>query len=268
LIGDAINNFKTVQSFGNEELIVKQLRDLVMPVVQKSKKEALKSSLAFGFSQFIIYLIFAALFYFGGLIIENSCDADGFSNCTIKPENVFIALFAIFFGASHVGTALSMGPDIAKANIAATKIFKIIEQPSEIDALSLNKDSTKKRITVADIKGKIEFRNVWFRYPTRKDDFVLKDLNLTINPNESVALVGESGCGKSTFVNMMMRFYDPNFGEIFLDDVNIKDINLHDLRKVVSLVMQEPSIFNYSILDNILYGKLSASNTEVTKVAI
>jgi len=103
------------------------LRDLVLPVAHKKKSKALLSSLAFGFSQFIVYVIFAILFYFGGIIITNSCDADGFSNCTIKPENVFIALFAIFFGASHVGTALSMGPDIAKANIAATKVFKIIE---------------------------------------------------------------------------------------------------------------------------------------------
>lgn len=68
-------------------------------------------------------------------------------------------------------------------------------------------------------------------------------------------------------MNMMMRFYDPNFGEIFLDDINIKDINLHDLRKVVSLVMQEPSIFNYSILENILYGKMNATNAEVLEVA-
>jgi ABC-type multidrug transport system fused ATPase/permease subunit len=88
-------------------------------------------------------------------------------------------------------------------------------------------------------------------------------LNLVINPGESVALVGESGCGKSTFVNLMMRFYDPDFGEIFLDGVNIKDYNLHELRKAVSLVMQEPIIFNYSILENILYGKLDAKNSEI-----
>jgi ABC-type multidrug transport system fused ATPase/permease subunit len=79
---------------------------------------------------------------------------------------------------------------------------------------------------------------------------------LTINPGESVALVGESGCGKSTFVNLMMRFYDPNSGEIFLDGVNLKDYNLHQLRNAISLVMQEPIIFNYSIVDNMLYGKL------------
>jgi ABC-type multidrug transport system fused ATPase/permease subunit len=88
-------------------------------------------------------------------------------------------------------------------------------------------------------------------------------LNLVINPGESVALVGESGCGKSTFVNLMMRFYDPDFGEILLDGVNIKDYNLHELRKAVSLVMQEPIIFNYSILENMLYGKLNARNSEI-----
>ena len=80
--------------------------------------------------------------------------------------------------------------------------------------------------------------------------------------------MGESGCGKSTFVNLLMRFYDVDFGEILLDGVNIKDYNLHDLRKAISLVMQEPIIFNYTILENILYGKLDASNQEVYDAAV
>lgn len=111
--------------------------------------------------------------------------------------------------------------------------------------------------------GKVQFKDVWFRYPTRKEDFVLRGLNITINPGESVALVGESGCGKSTFVNLLMRFYDVDSGEIFFDDVNIKEFNLHDLRMAISLVMQEPIIFNYNILENILYGKTDAKNSEV-----
>ena len=118
------------------------------------------------------------------------------------------------------------------------------------------------------IEGRIQFKDVWFRYPTRKEDFVLRGLNITINPKEQVALVGESGCGKSTFVNLLMRFYDVDFGEILLDGVNIKDYNLHDLRKAISLVMQEPIIFNYSILENVLYGKLDASNKEVYDAAV
>ena len=78
-----------------------------------------------------------------------------------------------------------------------------------------------------------------------------------------MALVGESGCGKSTFVNLMMRFYDIDHGEILLDGQDIRSLNLHDLRRAVSLVMQEPIIFNYSILENILYGNQYATNTEV-----
>jgi ABC-type multidrug transport system fused ATPase/permease subunit len=108
---------------------------------------------------------------------------------------------------------------------------------------------------------------VWFRYPTRKEDFVHRGLNLLINPGESVALVGESGCGKSTFVNLMMRFYDVDEGEILLDDINIKTINLHDLRKAISLVMQEPIIFNYTVLENILYGNLKATNEQIYNAA-
>ena len=104
---------------------------------------------------------------------------------------------------------------------------------------------------------------MWFRYPTRKEDFVHRGLNIRINPKEKVALVGESGCGKSTFVSLLMRFYDVDHGEILLDGVNIKHINLHDLRKAISLVMQEPIIFNYTIIENILYGKTEARNSEI-----
>ena len=81
-------------------------------------------------------------------------------------------------------------------------------------------------VNPSDFKGKIEFHNVWFRYPTRKNDWVLRGLNLEISPNETVALVGESGCGKSTLVSLLMRFYYVDFGSITIDGVDIKDYNL------------------------------------------
>lgn len=202
------------------------------------------------------------MFFFGGKIIKDSVDeATGIPE--IDPTDVFVAMFAIMFGASQAGGAASYGPDMGKAQVAADTIFKIIEHPTKINAVEINKDENKIRISSDACKGKIEFRNVWFRYPTRKEDFVLKNMSITINPNESVALVGESGCGKSTFVNLLMRFYDVDDGEILVDDVNIKDYNLHDLRRVISLVMQEPIIFNYSILENVLYGKSNATNSEI-----
>lgn len=123
--------------------------------------------------------------------------------------------------------------------------------------------SSKKLDT--SFKGKIEFRNVWFRYPARPGQWIFKGLNLTIQPNESVAVVGESGQGKSTFINLVMRFYDPEFGTVLIDDVDVKTIEVRSLRAKLGLVMQEPTLFNYSILENVLYGNLDASNTEIEK---
>ena len=107
---------------------------------------------------------------------------------------------------------------MGKAKSAAQKIFSVFDQDTKIS------DPQEKGIILNLEKfiGKIEFRDVWFRYPTRKNDWVLKGLNLTINPNETIALVGESGCGKTTMVSLLMRFYDPDFGEIFIDGVELK----------------------------------------------
>jgi len=116
-------------------------------------------------------------------------------------------------------------------------------------------------------KGVIEFKNVWFRYPSRKNEWVFKGLNLKINSDESVAIVGESGCGKSTLVNLILRFYDPCFGEVLIDGVNIKDYNLRELRKKMGMVMQEPTLFNYTIKENILYGKSDCLDSELRDAA-
>jgi ABC-type multidrug transport system fused ATPase/permease subunit len=124
-----------------------------------------------------------------------------------------------------------------------------------------------KELDINSYVGLIEFKNVWFRYPTRKNDWVLKGLNLTIKPNETVALVGESGCGKSTLMSLLLRFYDPDSGDILIDGVNIKEYSISSLRNLMGLVMQEPTLFNYTISENILYGKLEAKNSEIIEAA-
>lgn len=86
---------------------------------------------------------------------------------------------------------------------------------------------------------------------------------MKIRAYETVALVGESGCGKSTIVSLLLRFYDVNYGKILIDGINIKEYNLVDLRKAMGLVMQEPTLFNYTITENILYGKMDALNSEI-----
>lgn len=104
------------------------------------------------------------------------------------------------------GKLITIG-QIAKGMAAFDVLNGYLDRPSFIDAIKM--DEEKEGDSSKEVKGKIEFKDVWFRYPTRKQEFVIKGLTLTIEPGESVALVGESGCGKSTFINLMMRFYDP-----------------------------------------------------------
>lgn len=259
LLGDSIMNFRTVQSFGYEELIVKKYVEMMKPIDDMNWRVEIYKSFFQGGVNFLNFLTNALLF----LIAEAVFSAESLQKYNFTSRDIFTAIFCMLFAGQAIGQTLGYGPDIGKAQSAATKVFEFVDSPSAINALEM----TEKKLgrSVDHIEGKIEFRNVWFRYPSRKTDFVLKGLNLTIMPNESVALVGESGCGKSTFVNLMMRFYDPDSGEIYLDDVNIKEYNLHELRRAFSIVMQEPVIFNYTILDNILYGKSNATNSDVLK---
>lgn len=127
-------NFKTVQSMGYEDEFVKKYYEYQYPITEKARIKHLKAGFAFGLAQFTVYIVFAGLFYFGGLIIEGSFD-DETGTYSVNPENIFIAIFAIFFGASHAGTALSLGPDIGKAAISATNVYRIIEYPSKINAV-------------------------------------------------------------------------------------------------------------------------------------
>lgn len=118
-----------------------------------------------------------------------------------------------------------------------------------------------------NIKGKIEFKNVYFSYPTKPDQLILKDLSFTINPGQNIGLVGLSGSGKSTIINLIERFYDVNQGEILIDDKNIKEYNLYQLRKKIGLVSQEPAIFKRNVYENILYGKLDSKKEDVFRIA-
>ena len=180
----------------------------------------------------------------------------------IDGEKMYLALFAILWGLLAAAQSGQFGPDIGKAAKAALKIFQILDRPSEIDALDVA-DGAVKISDDGKFRGEIEFRDVWFRYPTRPEEWVFKGLNLMINQNDTIAVVGESGSGKSTFINLVMRFYDPEFGQVLIDGVDVKDYDVRDLRRSMGLVMQEPTLFNYTIKENVLYGKPKASNEEI-----
>lgn len=114
---------------------------------------------------------------------------------------------------------------------AGQKIFKILDTKSLINPYK----SGEKMCDVSFV-GLIEFNEVWFRYPTRKYEWILRGLNLKILPKQSIAIVGESGCGKSTLASLILRFYDPDFGQILIDGVDIKNYNIQSLRLKMGFV--------------------------------
>lgn len=257
LAGDAITNYRTVSSFGYDDLLLKEYDRLIEIPLKTNLRKAHCIGFWFGFSQFVQYGVFALLYWAGAMFSYHDPSTSG--------EDVFLATFAMMFGAFAAGQANQFGPDMGKAKKAGMTIFSYIDTPTKINAVDIPSDATS--INTATFKGEIEFKDVWFRYPTRRNEWVFKGLNLKIHPNESVAVVGESGSGKSTLVNLVLRFYDPDQGEVLIDGINAKNYNLRQLRQRMGLVMQEPTLFNYTIAENILYGKSEASNEEIEEAA-
>lgn len=131
---------------------------------------------------------------------------------------------------------------VQEAAVSINKIFDILDQKQYLEDFETGKE-------IKEVKGKIEFKNVWFAYEGA--NWILRNISFTIQPGESIALVGKTGSGKTTITNLLNRFYEIQRGEILLDGVNIKDINLRSLREKIGLVLQDPFIFSKSIKDNI-----------------
>ncbi|KAM0035171.1 putative Type 1 protein exporter [Helianthus debilis subsp. tardiflorus] len=149
----------------------------------------------------------------------------------------------------------------AEASISASVINEMIERIPSIDS------EDPQGTTISELKGTLEFKDVDFAYPSRPECLVLKRFNLKVKACQTVGLVGQSGSGKSTVINLLERFYDPIEGEILLDDINIKSLNLKWLRGQMGLVSQEPILFAMSIKENILFGKEDATSEEIEEAA-
>jgi len=181
-------------------------------------KRAHISGLFFGYSQSIRFVFIAFVFYIAAIIVQRY---------HLGSQRVFIGCYVVFVGAIGSGVSISQMPSISKAKAAAKTVFGIIEEPSLIDP---KQNGSRQKPT-----GTIEFRNLYFRYPSRQK-YVLRKFNLMIEPNQSVAIVGHSGSGKSTIASLLLRFYDCQRGQLLIDGVNIKDFDLEKLRNHISIV--------------------------------
>ncbi|KAK4341825.1 hypothetical protein RND71_037641 [Anisodus tanguticus] len=157
-----------------------------------------------------------------------------------------------------------MTKDISRGSNDVGSVLAILDRYTEI-----NPDhSSAIDATRTQIRGRVELKKVFFAYPSRPDQLIFRGLSLKISAGTTVALVGQSGCGKSTIIGLIERFYDPDKGSVYIDEKDIKDYNLRSLRKSIALVSQEPTLFAETIYENIAYGKENAKESEIIKAAV
>jgi ATP-binding cassette subfamily B (MDR/TAP) protein 1 len=149
----------------------------------------------------------------------------------------------------------------AEGRAAAYRLFGTIKRKPEIDP----DESTGKQLE--DIKGDVDLKDVYFSYPARPDQLIFDGFSLHVSNGTTMAIVGESGSGKSTVISLVERFYDPQAGEVLIDGINIKSLQLDWIRGKIGLVNQEPLLFMTSIKDNISYGKEDATIEEIRRAA-
>ncbi|XP_062322714.1 ATP-dependent translocase ABCB1 isoform X2 [Osmerus eperlanus] len=236
---ETVENFKTVVALTREDVFFRKFMESLRKPYESGLIKAPVYGITFALAQAIPYFVNAAIFRFGSWLI---------AHCHTEYENVFLVFSVIVFAAMNIGESSSLAPDFAKAKTSAKRILDLLEKSPEIDIYS---DKGEKP---SDFTGDIDFRGVHFAYPTRSNVRVLQGLDVSVKTGQTLALVGESGCGKSTSVQLLERFYDTAEGQVFADGADIKSLNLAWLRSQLGLVSQEPILFDCTITENIQYG--------------
>ncbi|XP_056190704.1 ATP-binding cassette sub-family B member 5 isoform X2 [Falco biarmicus] len=251
---ESVENIRTVASLTREEAFYERYVASLNGPYRDSLKKAPLYGFTYGVAQCANYFINAAVFRFGAWLI---------ARCLTNFENVFIVFSSIIFAAMNVGQSASLAPDYGKARVSAQRIFQLLDRKPLIDSYSEEGEK------LSNFEGNIEFRNIHFVYPTRPEVQVLQGLNMKVNKGQTLALVGSSGCGKSTSIQLLERFYDPVEGQVLADGFDTRSLHLQWLRSRLGLVSQEPILFDCSIAENIRYGDNSraVSQEEIEEAA-
>uniref|UniRef100_A0A0E0DF21 MDR-like ABC transporter n=1 Tax=Oryza meridionalis TaxID=40149 RepID=A0A0E0DF21_9ORYZ len=248
----AIAQVRTVYSYVGESKALNSYSEAIQNTLKLGYKAGMAKGLGIGCTYGIACMSWALVFWYAGVFIRNG-QTDG--------GKAFTAIFSAIVGGLSLGQSFSNLGAFSKGKIAGYKLLEVIRQRPTIV-----QDPTDGRC-LDEVHGNIEFKEVAFSYPSRPDVMIFRDFSLFFPAGKTAAVVGGSGSGKSTVVALIERFYDPNQGQVLLDNVDIKTLQLKWLRDQIGLVNQEPALFATTILENILYGKPDATMAEVEAAA-
>ena len=246
---ETLQGLKVIKGFVSELFFINKFKESNNKFYNYSNKLINRQNLASPISEFLGISVIGALLWYGGQLVLVDLE--------LKPA-AFLTYMGLAYGVLTPAKALSKASySIKKGNAAAERVLEILESESSIKEI---KNPIKKESFESDIT----FKNVSFKYDKES---VLNNINFKIKKGQTVAIVGQSGSGKSTIANLIPRFYEVSSGEILIDDVNIKNLSTADLRKLMGLVSQDSILFNDSILNNIKLSNSYASSKDVQKAA-
>jgi len=253
---EAMSGIKTVYALNLQDRFSQLYDDQLIEPGKRLEHHHLKNSFGNAFGECVKNLAYVIGFSCGFIFMKKD---------ELSFENMTKIVMAIIYTAGNVGQASTAGPGYAKAVDAFHRIIRIIDRQPKIDARhpkGIKKDPES-------FKGDLQFNHLRFSYPSRPDLTVLRldQDTIEVPPGKTLALVGGSGCGKSTLIGLLLRWYDARSGEILVDGKKNTEYHLQWLREQMSIVSQEPSLFNISIKDNIRYGKAEATDAEIEEAA-
>ena len=262
---EVISGMKTVASLCAQLWALNNYKAFVLGSQKLSIRSSVLASLATGITGFLFYCTYTVAFVIGTEQVAGDatmvkiiqCIFDDDPNCRVTGSSVMCAIYGVILCATFFGL---MAPGIQAINLgrqAAVDVFDVINRDPPIDA-----SSTESGLTPKSFEGGLELRKVFFNYPSRPHVPIFYNFCLSIKPGESMALVGPSGSGKSTIAKLLLRFYDPQSGDVLVDGISLKDINVEWWRNQIGYVAQQPTLFPGTIKENIAKGKPGGATDE------
>ncbi|KAF5910749.1 hypothetical protein HPG69_004838 [Diceros bicornis minor] len=239
ITNEALSNIRTIAGIGKERRFIKAFETELEKPFKTAIRKANIYGICFGFSQCIVFVANSASYRYGGYLILHE---------GLHFSYVFRVISSVVMSATALGRASSYTPSYAKAKISAARFFQLLDRRPLINVYSGAGEKWD------NFQGQIDFVDCKFTYPSRPDVQVLNGLSVSVSPGQTLAFVGSSGCGKSTSIQLLERFYDPDQGKVMIDGHDSKKVNVQFLRSNIGIVSQEPVLFACSIMDNIKYG--------------